>query len=35
MIFMALRALPTSPLVITFYLFTKRMYQRDIPKKIN
>lgn len=28
MIFMALCALPTSPLVITFYLFTKHTYQR-------
>lgn len=35
MIFMALRALPTSPLVITFCLFTEHTYQRDIPKKIN
>lgn len=35
MIFIALPALPTSPLVITFYLFMKHTYQRDIPKKIN
>lgn len=29
MIFMALHALPTSPLVVTFYLFEKHTYQRD------